>query len=363
MSLKPKPQKRIMSGMRPTGKLHIGHYLGVIKNWIELQDSYECYFSIADWHALTTKFNDTRDFKDNIVNVAIDWLASGIDPEKSTIYLQSLVPETAELFIYLSMITPMNLALDNPTLTQKLYLSQEVNAEKYKDLDISNRLKNKIINMEKFEQGKKNISYGFLGYPVLQTADILTFNADLVPIGKDQLAHLEISRDIARKFNHIYKKDYFNRPQPKLTDIPLLKGIDGQKMGKSDNNDIKISDSNEITSKKIMKAVTDKTRLKVTDPGHPDLCEVICPYYDIFADKKTASEAKDKCINAKWGCADCKRNLSEIVNNYFYDVRAKRTELENNKDYVEQIIKEGSLKAQEEASIILKDVKKITKMF
>jgi len=325
-----------MSGMRPTGKLHIGHYMGVLRNWVAFQDEYESFFCVADWHALTTKYDQTEELRQNIVDVVMDWIASGINPEKSIIYVQSLVPETTELHLLLSMITPQNWVERDTTLKDMVKMLRE---------------------------GESNLSYGLLGYPILQTADIIQFNASLVPVGKDQLAHLEISRDITRRFNHIYKTDFFIEPQPKLTEVPLLKGIDGQKMGKSFNNDIKISDNEEATTKKIMQAITDRSRLKKTDPGHPDQCEVVCPYYDIFADEETAKKAKYECANAIRGCADCKRELAGIINEYFRPVREKRRELEQNIDYVHNVIRDGSDKARQTANQTLKRVKEIMKMY
>jgi len=339
-------KKRIMSGMRPTGKLHIGHYMGVLRNWLSFQDEYDCFFAIADWHALTTKFDQTKDFRQNILDVALDWIASGIDPEKSTIYLQSLVPETAELHIFLSMITPQNWVERDPTLKDMVKILRKDSDELETDQDISGL-----------------ISYGLLGYPVLMSADIMSFNASVVPVGTDQLAHLEFTRDVARRFNHIYKTGFFNEPQPKLTQTPLLKGIDGQKMGKSFNNDIKISDSEEETAKKIMRAITDRSRIKRTDPGHPDECEVICPYFEIFADEETLKTQRKNCEEAIWGCADCKKQLAVIMNDYFRDVRTKRKELEQNLDYVHGIIKNGSEKARETATKVLKEVKGIMQLY
>lgn len=338
----PEIKKRIMSGMRPTGKLHIGHYMGVLRNWISFQDDYDCYFAIADWHALTTKYDQTKELKQNITDVVLDWIASGINPDKSTIYLQSFVPEIAELYIYLSMITPQNWVERDPTLKDMVKILRKDSDELDENQDVSGL-----------------ISYGLLGYPVLQSADILGFNASLVPVGVDQLAHLEFSRDVARRFNYIYKTKYFEEPQPKLTETPLIKGLDGQKMGKSFNNDIKISDSEEETRKKIMQAITDRTRIKKTDPGHPDICEVICPYYLIFADEETVKKQRISCEQALWGCTDCKKELANIINDYFRNVRAKRKELEQNPDYIHEIIKKGSEKAQITASKILKDVKEI----
>ncbi len=335
-----------MSGMRPTGKLHLGHYMGVLKNWLLLQDNYDCFFAIADWHALTTKFDKTEDLKQNIIDVALDWVACGINPEKSVIYLQSLVPETAELHLLLSMITPQNWVERDTTLK-----------------DMIKMLRGNIEGTDESPVYSGLVSYGLLGYPVLQTADIIQFNASLVPVGKDQLAHLEISRDIARRFNHLYKTNLIKEPMPKLTEIPMLKGIDGQKMGKSFNNDIKISDSEEITTKKIMQAITDRSRIKKTDPGHPDLCEVVCPYYEIFADEETVKTQKHNCENALWGCADCKRELASIINKQFRDIRKKRTEFENNPDFIHGIIKSGSEKAREEAFKFLKEIKKVMQLY
>lgn len=332
-------KKLIMSGMRPTGKLHIGHYLGVLKNWVCLQEEYNCYFAIADWHALTTKFDKTDELKQNVLDVVLDWLSCGINPETSTIYLQSLVPQTAELHIYLSMIIPQNWVERDPTL------------------------KDMVKAMRVADNQAPDISYGLLGYPVLMSADILTFNADVVPVGVDQLAHLEITRDIARRFNHIYKTDFFKEPMPKLTETPLIKGLDGQKMGKSFNNDIKISDSEDVTAKKIMKGLTDTNRLRRDDAGNPDNCGVIFPYYEIFADEELQNKVCSGCKNASMGCADCKKQLIEIINEHFRPIRQKREELSNNLDYVHQIIKDGSKKAQEDAEKVLNEVKKIVKMY
>jgi len=333
-------QERIMSGMRPTGKLHLGHYMGVLKNWLSFQDDYECFFAIADWHALTTKFDDTAGMKQNIIDVALDWLACGINPEKSVIYLQSFVPETAELHLLLSMITPQNWVERDTTLK-----------------DMVKMLRGNIEETEGAQAYSGLVSYGLLGYPVLQTADIIQFNASLVPVGKDQLAHLEISRDIVRRFNHLYKTALIKEPQPKLTETPLLKGIDGQKMGKSYNNDIKISDSEEITTKKIMQAITDRSRIKKTDPGHPELCEVVCPYYEIFADEETVKKQRYNCENAVWGCAECKRELASIINSQFGEIRQKRLELEKTPDYVREIIKSGSERARIKSAEFLREIK------
>lgn len=332
-------RQRIMSGMRPTGKLHLGHYFGVLKNWVNLQNDYDCYFSIADWHALTTKYNQTEDMIDNVRNVMLDWLCSGLNPEKCTMYLQSLVPETAQLHIYLSMVTPQNWVERDPTLK-----------------DLAKIMKEKQENVS-------NLSYGLFGYPVLMTADILSFNAHLVPVGIDQVAHVELSRDIARKFNNTYNCEYFIEPQPKLTEIPLLKGLDGNKMGKSFNNDIKISDDNETTEKKIKTGITDRNRVRKDDKGNPDNCEVIFDYWKIFGSKEEINEICDGCMNAKIGCMECKKRLANKVNESLSPMREKRKELENNITYVDDILHQGSKRAQIKAQEVLKGAIDMVKMY
>ncbi len=332
-------KKRIMSGMRSTGKLHLGHYFGVLTNWVKLQNEYEAFYFIADWHALTTKYNDTKNLREDVQNVALDWLACGIDPDKSTIYLQSLVPETAELHIYLSMITPQNWVERDPTL---------------KDMT-------KILRTQGATDN--SITYGLLGYPVLMTADIITFNVDYVPVGIDQVAHIEISRDIIRRFNNIYKVEYFNEPKPLLTDIPLLKGIDGNKMGKSFNNDIKISDDEETTQKKIMKTITDRERIRRDDPGHPENCEVTYQYWKIFGTEEEVRQIEADCRGAKLGCTDCKKCLAKKVNEYFAPIREKRHKYAEHPETVREILLEGSKKARIEAKKVLDGAKEVIGMY
>ena len=332
-------KKRIMSGMRPTGKLHLGHYLGVIDNWVKLQNEYECYYQVADWHALTTKYDNTEDLKQNVIDIVSDWLACGIDPGKSTVYLQSLVPETSELHIYLSMITPQNWVERDPTLK-----------------DMAKILKSK-------EGFASQINYGLMGYPVLMTADILLFNADYVPVGIDQVAHVELTRDIARRFNNVYKTDFFKEPQPLLNNCSLICGLDGNKMGKSFNNDIKISDSSEITAKKVMSAITDRSRMRKDDLGHPDECEVAFKYWKIFGTENEINTVRCECENGQRGCADCKRQLGTKINERMAEIREKRSYYEQHPEVVEEIIREGSKKAQIEAQKILKEVRHLVKMF
>lgn len=320
---------RITSGMRPTGKLHFGHYLGVITNWVNLQENYECNFFIADWHALTTKYNQTEEIKESIKDVALDWIASGINPDKSTIYVQSLIPEISQLHIYLSMITPQNWVERDPTLK-----------------DLAKIMKDKQENVS-------NLSYGLFGYPVLMTADILMFNTNFVPVGIDQVAHVELSRDIARRFNNIYNTDLFVEPQPKLTPTPLIKGLDGNKMGKSFNNDIKISDTEAETERKIKTGITDRNRIRKDDLGNPDNCEVIYDYWKIFGTKEECDEICCACKSAKIGCFECKKRLAEKINSKFAPIREKRIELEKQSDLIDNILHEGSSKARIKAKVIL----------
>ncbi|MBP7212107.1 tryptophan--tRNA ligase [bacterium] len=333
-------KKRIVSGMRSTGKLHFGHYLGVIENWVKLQEDYDCYFFVADWHALTTKFDDTKNLKQDVTDVVIDWLSCGLDPNKCTIYVQSMIPEIAELNIYLGMVTPQNWVERDPTLK-----------------DMAKILKTK--------EGANNIqvSYGLMGYPVLMSADIMMFNAEYVPVGKDQLAHLEITRDIARRFNNVYDRELFVEPQPKLTQVPLLCGLDGNKMGKSFHNDIKISDTAETTAKRIMQAITDRSRIHKEDLGHTDQCEVAYKYWEIFGNKEELEQIKTGCEAGTLGCADCKRRLGCVINEKFAPIRAKRKYYEEHLDEVHEIIRAGSEKARHNAQKILQKVRKAVKMY
>ena len=325
--------------MRSTGKLHLGHYFGVLANWKKLQSDYDSFFFIADWHALTTKFDSTETLADNVYNVALDWLSCGIDPNQSTIYVQSYVPQIAQLHIYLSMITPQNWVERDPTLK-----------------DMARALREGGHN-------DSQISYGLLGYPVLMTADIMMFNANYVPVGIDQVPHVELSRDIVRRFNNIYKTDFFVEPKPLLTEIPLMKGVDGNKMGKSFNNDIKISDDEKTTEKKIMSAITDRSRLRRDDPGHPEDCEVVYDYWKIFADKAKVEEIDGLCRMGQIGCAQCKKELAKRVNEMLAPIREKRRELSENPKIVREILLEGSNKAQKEAQIILDKVKEVVRMY
>lgn len=331
-------KQTIVSGMRPTGKLHLGHYLGVIQNWVELQDKYDCYFFAADWHALTTKYDKTDELRQNTLDVVMDWLACGIDPKKSTIYVQSLVPEIAELNIYLGMITPQNWVERDPTLK-----------------DMAKILKTK-------EGQNSQINFGLMGYPVLMSSDIMMFNADCVPVGIDQVAHIEITRDIARRFNNLYG-EFFHEAKPLLNNCSLICGLDGNKMGKSFNNDIKISDDAETTSKKVMTAITDRSRLRKDDLGHPEECEVAFKYWKIFGSEEEISTIRCECEKGLRGCAQCKRQLGDKINAKLAAIREKRKYYEEHPQEVEQIIKEGSAKARIKAAEILQQVRELVKMY
>lgn len=332
-------KKRIMSGMRPTGRLHLGHYMGVISNWVNLQNDYDCYFSVADWHALTTGYDKTEQLKENVYNVVIDWLACGIDPKKATIFVQSTIPEIAELNIYLGMVTPQNWVERDPTLK-----------------DMAKILKSK-------EGTNSQIGFGLMGYPVLMTADILAVNAHYVPVGIDQVAHVELTRDMARRFNNVYHTDYFVEPSPKLNNCPLLSGVDGAKMGKSFNNDIKISDDEETTTKRIMQCITDRSRARKDDLGHPDKCEVAFKYWQIFGTPEDVAQVEAECKAGKRGCADCKRQLAQKVNEHFKEIRERRKYFENHLDEVKAILAEGTEKSRAVSAKILTDVRNIIGMY
>jgi tryptophanyl-tRNA synthetase len=325
--------KVVMSGMRPTGKLHLGHYMGVLKNWVSLQEQYPCFFMVADWHALTTKYDDTDSLRDNILEMALDWLAAGIDPEKATMYVQSSIPEEAELHLLLSMITPAKWVQTDPTLKDMVAMLHE------------------------------DLSYGLLGYPILQTVDILSMRAGLVPVGKDQLAHLEISRDIARRFNHLYQTDLFAEPRPLLTETPMLIGLDGRKMGKSYNNAIFLSDSADETWAKIKTAITDPARVKRTDPGNPDNCEVVYQYYKVFAPQDAQDLAAEECRTASRGCMDCKKILAEMINSQMAPMRERRALYADDRAQVETLLKEGAEKARAVCQDTLQHVKAVMKLF
>jgi len=325
-------KKRILSGMRPTGKLHLGHLLGALENWKKLQLEYDCFFMVADWHALMSEYAQPQDLKENMLDNVADWLACGLDPEKATIFIQSHVPEHLELYMAFSLITPLGLLERCPTYKEQLR-------------EITNR---------------DLSTYGFLGYPVLQAADIALYKAEVVPVGEDQLPHLELTRQIVRKFNHIYNSVTFPEPQALLTKEKRLLGLDGRKMSKSYNNFIGLSEEPEVIRKKVMSMFTDPKRIKFTDPGHPDACNLYS-YYAVFApDRK--KEIEKMCREAQIGCTDCKKQLAGILIEFLEPIQEKRRQIVKNKSALTDILHEGEKRARNVAGETLAEVKKLLKI-
>jgi tryptophanyl-tRNA synthetase len=324
-------RQRIMSGMRPTGSLHLGNYFGALENWIRLQNEYDCFFSIVDWHALTTGYEDTSEIKDNIIEMAVDWISAGLDPEKSTIFLQSGIKEIAELHLLLSMVVPVSWLERCPT---------------YKD---------QLVQLK-----EKNIAtYGFLGYPNLQAADILVHRAHVVPVGEDQLPHLELSREIARRFNNIYGET-FPEPQARMNQIKVLPGLDGRKMSKSYGNTIALSDSPDTIREKVRQMITDPEKIRKDDPGHPDICSVYA-FHKVFSEK-TYKETYEVCKAGTIGCVACKKGLAENIVAYMAPMYERRQKLLNDKGGIMEILRAGTIRAREEARITLAEVREKMKL-
>lgn len=323
-------KKVILSGMRPTGKLHIGHLQGALNNWVKLQDEYECFFMVADWHAYLSEYENPDAIAEFAIDNVIDWLSCGIDPEKSTIFVQSHVQYHAELALILGTITPLSWLERCPTYKEQL---KEI-------------------------KGRDITTFGFLGYPVLQAADILLYNADCVPVGMDQLPHLELTREIARRFNSLYKQ-IFIEPQPLLTQTPKILGLDSRKMSKSYNNFIALSDTDKDIIAKVKTMFTDPKRIKRTDCGHPDKCNV-CSYYKIFA-PEMAAQVHDECVGAKIGCTDDKARLADIIIKKLAPIQKKREALSRDKDKIMMILNQGgkiaAIRAEETMAEIHKAIK------
>jgi tryptophanyl-tRNA synthetase len=384
--------------MRPTGKLHLGHYHGVLKNWVQLQHDYECFFFVADWHALTTHYEDPHIIEKSVWDMVIDWLAAGINPGSATMFIQSMVPEHAELHLLLSMMTPLGWLERVPT-----YKDQQ---EKLKEKDLA--------------------TYGFLGYPLLQSADILVYRAGYVPVGADQVSHVELTREVARRFNHLYGKDpgyedlaeaaikkmgkknaklyrslmkrfqeqgeddalevaralikeqqnislgdrerllgfiegggkiILPEPQPLLTTASKMPGLDGQKMSKSYHNTIGLREDPESVTLKIQKMQTDPQRIRLTDPGDPDKCPV-WGLHEIYSDESTKSWVREGCTSAGIGCLDCKKPLIEKVLAEQSPIRERARQYEENPELVRSIISEGTERAREAARSTLAEVRK-----
>jgi tryptophanyl-tRNA synthetase len=315
--------------MRPTGKLHLGNHLGALANWVTLQDDYDCFYFVANWHALTTLAEDVREVPANTVEMVADWLAAGLDPQRSTLFIQSLVPEHAELHLLFSMITPVSWLERVPT---------------YKEM---------------VEQlGLESPSYGLLGYPLLQSADILMYTPRWVPVGIDQVPHVELTREVARRFNNAFGAEVFPEPQAKLTEIPKVPGTDGRKMSKSYNNAIYLSDSAETVRQKVRPMMTDPARKRRSDPGNPDVCPVF-DLHRIFTPPADRSWAATGCRTAAIGCLDCKDKLLEHMEPVLAPIRERRRELVEKPAAIVEVLQEGSRRARRVAQATMEEVHRV----
>jgi tryptophanyl-tRNA synthetase len=321
------PRPRILSGMRPTGALHLGNLMGALDNWVRLQESYDCFFTIVDWHSLTTDYAETEPIAENILEVATDWLAAGIDPGRSTPFIQSLVPEHAELHLLLSMIVPVPWLERVPT-----YKEQQAQLS-----------------------GKDLSTYGFLGYPLLQTADIIVYKANAVPVGEDQAPHVELAREIVRRFSGLFGP-VFPEPQTLLTPTARIPGTDGRKMSKSYGNAVFLRDSPEAVREKLRPMITDPARKRRTDPGDP----AKCPAFDLhkaFSPAETQAWASEGCCTAGIGCVECKTKLGDHVLERLAGIHSRRPELASRPDTVWDILKDGSARARQVAQATLEEVR------
>jgi tryptophanyl-tRNA synthetase len=325
-------KKRILSGMRPTGPLHLGNLHGALANWVKMQEQYDCFFFIADWHALTSDYEDTGSISGYIRHMLIDWLSAGLSPEKSTLFIQSHIKEHAELFLILSMITPVPWLERNPT---------------YKDQIV--QLSNKDLS-----------TFGFLGYPVLQAADIIIYKAHGVPVGVDQVPHVEITREIARRFNYFYG-NVFPEPESILTETPKILGIDRRKMSKSYNNAIYFSDSPDEIAASVSKMLTDPQRARKSDPGDPDVCNVY-EFHKFYSDSKTVDRINEECRTAKIGCVECKKIMAQNLIKALEPMREKREYYEARPQLVDDIIREGCDKARRVARRTMAEVREAVKL-
>lgn len=321
--------------MRPTGRLHLGNLHGALGNWVELQNSgnYDCFYFVADWHAITSEYASPEDIRQNSLNMVIDWLAAGIDPDKSTLFVQSAVKEHAELFLLLSMITPLAWLQRNPT---------------YKEMQT--------------ELSSKDLStFGFLGYPVLQAADIIMYKAYGVPVGVDQLPHIELTREIARRFNYLYQKEVFPVPEPLLTSVPKLLGIDGRKMSKSYDNSIYLSDRGKELRQKIASMFTDPQRMRKKDPGNPEICNVFT-FHGLYSPAPTVAEINRECRVAGIGCTDCKKMLAARVEEALAPVHERMDYYQRNGKEIEEMIQKGNDDAAAIARQTMAEVREAVKI-
>ncbi len=320
-------KKRILSGMRPTGPLHLGNLHGALANWVDMQTSYDCFFFIADWHALTSDYENPAAITNYVHEMMIDWLSAGLDPEKSTLFVQSLVPEHAELFLFLSMITPVPWLERNPT---------------YKD---------QIVQIENRDLS----TFGFLGYPVLQAADIIMYKANGVPVGIDQVPHVEITREITRRFNFLYG-EVFPEPDAILTKTSKILGLDRRKMSKSYNNAIYLSDSPEQIRQKVSQMITDPQRMRKSDPGNPDICNVF-EFHKIYSDAETQQEIDAQCRQAQIGCVQCKQIMAGHLIDAMAPLHERRAQYEADPQRVRDIIADGSERARKVAMETMDEVR------
>ncbi|NLJ59345.1 MAG: tryptophan--tRNA ligase [Firmicutes bacterium] len=317
---------RIFSGMRPTGRLHLGNLLGALDNWVKLQDDYDCVFAVVDWHALTTGYEDTSEIRKNIRDLVIDYLSAGIDPSRSLVIKQSDVKQHAELSLLLSMITPLSWLERCPTYKEQL-----------RELE-----------------GREIMTHGFLGYPVLMAADILVYKAQFVPVGEDQLPHIELAREIARRFNFLYEP-VFPEPKERLNEVVLLPGTDGRKMSKSYRNIIEMSASPDEVESIVANMVTDPKRIRRRDPGDPDVCSVYA-FHKVFS-KLGLDDIHEGCKSAGIGCVECKRKLARALNGYLEPIRDRRAAIERDPGIIHDVLEEGARKARVIAEATLEDVR------
>lgn len=319
----------IFSGMRPTGRLHIGH-LSVLENWVKLQDEYNCFFGIVDWHALTTAFDNTSELQDNIKMMLLDWLSVGLEPEKSPIFVQSSIKQHAELHLLLSMITPLSWLERVPTFKDQI---QQLG-----------------------EQGKDISTYGFLGYPLLMASDILIYRADIVPVGEDQIPHLEFAREIARRFNRLYDVEIFPEPKAKIAKIAMLPGVDGRKMSKSYNNDIHLGATPEEIWERVQMMVTDPQRIRKTDLGHPEVCMVFT--YQKIYNSAEAEEIETSCKGGQIGCVQCKKRLANVLDDMLAPIRQRREEYSQKPERLREVLEDGAVRARKASEETMELVRK-----
>ena len=317
---------RVFSGARPTGRQHLGNYLGAIRNYVALQEEYDCIYCVVDLHALTT-LETTRELSDKTYEMALDWLAAGIDPNKSVVFVQSHVPQVTELHMVLSMVTPLGKLTDLPTFKEKV------------------------------RQSPNNVNYGLVGYPVLMAADIVLYKADLVPVGVDQQPHIEFARETVRSFNYRFNTNVLIEPGMKVTEVPKVIGIDGQqKMSKSLNNHIELAATPQETTQRVMSMVTDPQRMRRTDPGNPDICNVFS-MHKIFSTPEEVANINVECRKAGIGCVDCKRLLAKNMNMHLEPFRARRAELDQAPDYIWDVLHDGARRARQIAEATMVEVR------